>query len=245
MTTTMHTSGQPGTTSRIAPGDTIATRELTTIRSERILAPAPDVMTHLQFRRYAGCPGLQPAPAVDGPPPRPDHRLRDPRDRGIPLHRRRHAAPPGPASVRRDRRPQQKALSRIRRDYLTTSGAPPAGMGRAIQTAGLPHDPAGHPRWRVTRSTAWGHRPRPARRLPHRVRRTGAGSQIRPARQRPLDRRRAHPSGPRTRSSSRPSRATTPGKRAPPIVISRRPRKTSTTIQLTGVRDRPSSARRT
>jgi len=56
MTTTMHTSGQPGTTSRIAPGDTIATRELTTIRSERILVPAPDVMTHLQFRRYAGCP---------------------------------------------------------------------------------------------------------------------------------------------------------------------------------------------
>jgi peroxiredoxin len=43
-------------TRRFAPGDTVAPRELTTIRSERILLPAPDVLTHLQFRRYAGCP---------------------------------------------------------------------------------------------------------------------------------------------------------------------------------------------
>jgi hypothetical protein len=45
-----------GSARRIAPGDTITTRELTTIRSERILLPAPGVLTHLQFRRYAGCP---------------------------------------------------------------------------------------------------------------------------------------------------------------------------------------------
>jgi peroxiredoxin len=41
---------------RLAPGDAITPLELTTIRSERILVPAPDVLTHLQFRRYAGCP---------------------------------------------------------------------------------------------------------------------------------------------------------------------------------------------
>ena len=45
-----------------------------------------------------------------------------------------------------------------------------------------------------------GHRPRPARGLPHRARRTASGRQIRPARQRPLVRRRAtaagtHPGG--------------------------------------------------
>jgi peroxiredoxin len=56
MFTIMHTSGQRGTTGRIAPGDTVAVRELATIRSERILMPAPGVLTHLQFRRYAGCP---------------------------------------------------------------------------------------------------------------------------------------------------------------------------------------------
>ena len=54
--TTMHASGKTGRAGRIAPGDTIAARELTTIRSERILMPAPGVLTHLQFRRYAGCP---------------------------------------------------------------------------------------------------------------------------------------------------------------------------------------------
>jgi AhpC/TSA family len=45
-----------GTAHRLAPGDAVTPRELTTIRSERILIPAPDVLTHLQFRRYAGCP---------------------------------------------------------------------------------------------------------------------------------------------------------------------------------------------
>lgn len=40
----------------VAPGDTVAPRELTTIRTERIQVPAPDALTHLQLRRYAGCP---------------------------------------------------------------------------------------------------------------------------------------------------------------------------------------------
>ncbi|MDP4511772.1 peroxiredoxin-like family protein [Nonomuraea turcica] len=39
-----------------AKGDVITLRRLTTIRSERILLPALDGLTHLQFRRYAGCP---------------------------------------------------------------------------------------------------------------------------------------------------------------------------------------------
>jgi peroxiredoxin len=45
-----------GTTRRLAAGDTITPRELTTIHSEPILVPTPGVLTHLQFRRYAGCP---------------------------------------------------------------------------------------------------------------------------------------------------------------------------------------------
>src|SRR5574341_1098558 len=43
-------------TGRIAVGDVVPTRELTTIHDARIPVPAPDVLTHLQFRRYAGCP---------------------------------------------------------------------------------------------------------------------------------------------------------------------------------------------
>jgi peroxiredoxin len=42
--------------SRFGPGDTIAPRELTTIRSEQIRVPASEGLTHLQFRRFAGCP---------------------------------------------------------------------------------------------------------------------------------------------------------------------------------------------
>ena len=52
----MTTKHAPGRARRIAPGDTITARELTTIRSERIWLPAPGILTHLQFRRYAGCP---------------------------------------------------------------------------------------------------------------------------------------------------------------------------------------------
>jgi peroxiredoxin len=43
-------------TGRIAAGDVVPTRELTTISNARITVPAPDALTHLQFRRYAGCP---------------------------------------------------------------------------------------------------------------------------------------------------------------------------------------------
>jgi len=41
---------------RYAAGDTVTPRELTTIRSDRVTVPDPDRLTHLQFRRYAGCP---------------------------------------------------------------------------------------------------------------------------------------------------------------------------------------------
>jgi peroxiredoxin len=41
---------------RYEPGDTIPVRDLLTIRSRRIRLPAIDGLTHLQFRRYAGCP---------------------------------------------------------------------------------------------------------------------------------------------------------------------------------------------
>jgi len=49
-------SMQTEATHRFAVGDTVTFRELTTIRSEQVGLPAPDGLTHLQFRRYAGCP---------------------------------------------------------------------------------------------------------------------------------------------------------------------------------------------
>jgi peroxiredoxin len=49
-------SRQLAGTGRIGPGDTVTARELVTIRSEHIIMPAPGALTHLQFRRYAGCP---------------------------------------------------------------------------------------------------------------------------------------------------------------------------------------------
>ncbi len=41
---------------RLVPGARIAVRELTTVRSEPATVPDPAGLTHLQFRRYAGCP---------------------------------------------------------------------------------------------------------------------------------------------------------------------------------------------
>jgi hypothetical protein len=41
---------------RFGPGDTNTARVLTTIRSERIRVPVGEGLTHLQFRRFAGCP---------------------------------------------------------------------------------------------------------------------------------------------------------------------------------------------
>jgi hypothetical protein len=43
-------------TDQMAVGDVVPTRELTTIRDSRITVPTPDALTHLQLRRYAGCP---------------------------------------------------------------------------------------------------------------------------------------------------------------------------------------------
>jgi hypothetical protein len=43
-------------TDRMVVGDLLPTRELTTIRDSRITVPTPDALTHLQLRRYAGCP---------------------------------------------------------------------------------------------------------------------------------------------------------------------------------------------
>ncbi|MGH3320300.1 MAG: peroxiredoxin-like family protein [Streptosporangiaceae bacterium] len=45
-----------GAARRFRPGDVVPARELTTIRSERIVVPAPDALTHVQFRRFASCP---------------------------------------------------------------------------------------------------------------------------------------------------------------------------------------------
>ncbi|MFI0452747.1 peroxiredoxin-like family protein [Actinomadura sp. 6N118] len=43
-------------TRRLEPGDRSPLIEVETIRSEQITVPSPEGMTHLQFRRYAGCP---------------------------------------------------------------------------------------------------------------------------------------------------------------------------------------------
>ncbi len=43
-------------TNRLAPGDAVTPRELTTIGTDRIRLPASDLLTHLQFRRFAACP---------------------------------------------------------------------------------------------------------------------------------------------------------------------------------------------
>lgn len=43
-------------TRRLAPGDSVLPRELTTIGADRIRLPAAEGLTHLQFRRFAGCP---------------------------------------------------------------------------------------------------------------------------------------------------------------------------------------------
>ena len=61
--TRKRTSDSPGSAARIAPGDTITARELTTIQLARILLPLC-ILTHLQFRRYACLSHLQPAPAL-------------------------------------------------------------------------------------------------------------------------------------------------------------------------------------
>lgn len=44
------------TMQRLAPGDTVPPRVLTTIKGESVPVPAPDTTVHLQFRRFASCP---------------------------------------------------------------------------------------------------------------------------------------------------------------------------------------------
>lgn len=41
---------------QLAAGARVEPRTLTTIRGREIALPDPDVLTHLQFRRFAGCP---------------------------------------------------------------------------------------------------------------------------------------------------------------------------------------------
>lgn len=41
---------------RLAPGDVVPARTLTTITGERRPVPDPDAVIHLQFRRFAACP---------------------------------------------------------------------------------------------------------------------------------------------------------------------------------------------
>ena len=41
---------------RVAPGSTVATRELVSITGAPVRVPDPERLTHLQFRRFAGCP---------------------------------------------------------------------------------------------------------------------------------------------------------------------------------------------
>ncbi|MBA3741624.1 peroxiredoxin-like family protein [Sporichthya sp.] len=41
---------------RIAPGADVGTRKLISIYGEPVLVPDPNMLVHLQFRRFAGCP---------------------------------------------------------------------------------------------------------------------------------------------------------------------------------------------
>jgi peroxiredoxin len=54
--TTNEISRRPAPTGKIAAGDIITPRHLMTITSAPVELPAADRLTHLQFRRYAGCP---------------------------------------------------------------------------------------------------------------------------------------------------------------------------------------------
>lgn len=50
------TTHRPPARHRVAPGDVVAHRELTTIADQPVALPAPGALTHLQFRRFASCP---------------------------------------------------------------------------------------------------------------------------------------------------------------------------------------------
>jgi peroxiredoxin len=40
----------------VKPGSTVNERSVTTVSGDQVAFPAPDRLTHLQFRRFAGCP---------------------------------------------------------------------------------------------------------------------------------------------------------------------------------------------
>jgi peroxiredoxin len=42
--------------SPVEPGSTVNERRVTTVSGDQVAVPAPDRLTHLQFRRFAGCP---------------------------------------------------------------------------------------------------------------------------------------------------------------------------------------------
>jgi peroxiredoxin len=42
--------------SPVEPGSTVNERRVTTVSGDEVAVPAPDRLTHLQFRRFAGCP---------------------------------------------------------------------------------------------------------------------------------------------------------------------------------------------
>ncbi len=41
---------------RLSPGDVVDVRQVDTVSSGQVTVPDPERLTHLQFRRYAGCP---------------------------------------------------------------------------------------------------------------------------------------------------------------------------------------------
>lgn len=56
MNPTHRTPSSTAAPHRLAPGDPVPARELDTIDSARIQLPASELLTHLQFRRFAACP---------------------------------------------------------------------------------------------------------------------------------------------------------------------------------------------
>ena len=46
----------PARSQRLEVGATVPARELTTVQGQRVRLPDPTRLTHLQFRRFAGCP---------------------------------------------------------------------------------------------------------------------------------------------------------------------------------------------
>lgn len=159
-----------------------------------------------------GRAGGRPGPGTPGPPAVPavrvlPHLQRAPADVrastrraargrrtggcGVPLRRRGHAAAPGGAAVRLDRRPGLPAVRRVRGRVLTPGGPRPAGVDGASQAGRVD---SGLPRGAVARRAVllppWSDGAGHARGAPDRSGRRGARVEVRPARERPVERRR-------------------------------------------------------